>query len=61
MTVEFDCDVEGDGDDGWQDDFDDESDKEGQEGVQQAQHVGDGEDHQDIDGDEDINDPGTKI
>lgn len=48
VTVEFDCDVEGDGDDGWQDDLEDDSDE---GGAQQAQLEGDKEmDEEDLDG-----------
>lgn len=44
VTVEFDCDIEGeDVDDGWQDDLDDHSDD--QEGAQNAQRLEDGEEH----------------
>lgn len=49
VTVEFDCDVEGDGDDGWQDDLEDESDE---GGAQQVQQEGEGGevDEEDLDG-----------
>lgn len=55
--MEFDCDVAGDDvDDGWHDDLDDHSDD--QEGPQNAQQLGDGEEHDEDDAD--IDRPGEK-
>lgn len=50
VTVEFDCDVEGDGDDGWQDDLEDDSDLSLESGEQQQGKGGEGEEDE---GDED--------
>lgn len=36
VAIEFDCDVEGDGDDGWEDDVEDESDQESAGAVQET-------------------------
>ncbi|CAM9579539.1 unnamed protein product [Ectocarpus fasciculatus] len=52
VTVEFDCDVEGDGDDGWEDDLEDDSDLSLESGEQQ-QPQGKGGEGQDDEGDED--------
>lgn len=52
VTVEFDCDVEGDGDDGWEDDLEDDSDLSLDSGEQQ-QPQGKGGEGQDDEGDED--------
>lgn len=55
MAIEFDCDVEGDGEDGWQDDLEDESDQEPGQALQQAD--GEGGDEED---EEDMIGPGKK-
>lgn len=53
--IEFDCDVEGDGEDGWEDDLEDESDQEPVQALQQA--GGEGADTED---EEDMVGPGKK-
>lgn len=55
MAIEFDCDVEGDGEDGWEDDLEDESDQEPGQALQQAD--GEGGDEED---EEDMIGPGKK-
>lgn len=57
VTIEFDCDVEGDDHDGWEDDLDDDSDEGGD--VQQAQQVGE-EDEQEED-EEGMHGPGAEV
>eukprot|EP00903_Cladosiphon_okamuranus_P007761 g7517.t1 len=59
VTVEFDCDIEGDGDDGWQDDLEDDSDSLGTAEQQQQQLPAEGEEE---DGnDEDMLGPGYRF
>ncbi len=54
--MEFDCDIEGDGDDGWEDDLEDDSDM-----SLEPQQAGGGEGEQEEDGsDEDMVGPGKQ-
>ena len=55
VAIEFDCDVEGDGEDGWEDDLEDESDQEPAQALQQGD--GEGGDEED---EEDMIGPGKK-
>lgn len=57
MTVEFDCDIEGDGDDGWEDDFEDESMSSEEPPQQQLQQA---KEEDEDDSDEDMAGPGKK-
>lgn len=58
MTVEFDCDIEGDADDGWQDDLEDDS-MNTEESPQQQQPAG-GEEEDEDESDEDMAGPGKE-
>lgn len=55
VAIEFDCDVEGDGEDGWEDDLEDESDQEPGQALQQADGEGGDEENE-----EDMIGPGKK-
>ncbi|CBJ33293.1 conserved unknown protein [Ectocarpus siliculosus] len=59
VSVEFDCDVEGDGDDGWEDDLEDDSDLSLESGEQQQGKGGEGQ--EDEGGEDDMIGPGYRF